>query len=178
MRAGNIDQNTVLSKDGDGAGVYVGKYSSPIDNRSSTFTMSGGTIRGNAIWPNETAEEAAGNGRGVGVFVDGSSRFEKTRGMIYGLMNFSPSVMDWEVKEYQNYYKWQIDRVTSGDGPHVLEAGNYAGTPGGNDRGYAVYFDFIEGEPLDARWINDTIQEDTSIDTEHSQEGIWQYIDY
>jgi hypothetical protein len=167
MHYGNIEKNTVASTDGKGAGVYVGTEVGLLtaEDNGGVFIMSGGVIKGNAIWPGESKQY--GGGKGVGVYVESLGMFRTTaRGTIYGLGGFNEltNEADWEVTENQNYYRYQIHRVS-------LTYDDYESTPGGREVGYAVYCDKAEDEdPEFALWRNRTIVNE-EFDTEGA--GIW-----
>jgi hypothetical protein len=170
MHYGNIEENTVASSDGMGAGVYVGTSAiNPAGTRSyGIFTMSGGAIKGNAVWPGES-KLPYGGGKGVGVYGESNCRFSMTMlCTIYGLGGFNDltKVPDWEITELQNYYRYQIHRVS-------LTYDDYASTPGGREVGYALYYNYRGGGAQRGYWRNRTIKNE-EFDTRNSAAaGFW-----
>lgn len=159
MRYGNITGNTVENPDGNGGGVYVGK-----GTEGGVFTMSGGNISGNSIFPQETGEASQTGGKGIGVYVENSScRFIKTRGTVHGLVTSDNT--QWEEKSLQNCYMWQMDNMEGEKHYAPYSNGNgYSETGGGRHRGYAIYFDH-ENRP---RWCDRTVVNTTSLNTDTS----------
>jgi hypothetical protein len=155
MRRGTINGNTAGER---GGGVYVhsaGVFIMMTDGNGSitdnkvepqngsdfgngngggvcvlgAFNMYSGVISGNGI-------KTTGAGKGAGVYVDEvTGKFTKTGGTIHGAM--ASDEKSWEVREWQNYYQRQIGEddvsIPDYDNPKV---------PGGDQTGYAVYFEY------------------------------------
>jgi hypothetical protein len=130
---GEIRGNVVTEKNSNGGGVYVG----------GDFSMTRGVISGNGIHPLDVDVAPAsekGNGKGCGVFVEKAATFQMAGGAISGA-----KIVDgtgWE-GDTQNYYIWKLQNDTSSSHypGQAEEEASWKDTPGGDERGYAVYFE-------------------------------------
>jgi hypothetical protein len=166
MNFGFIQGNKVNDKDGNGGGVYVNK---------GTFSMTDGSISGNSIYSG--GPDPAGGGKGCGVYEGGSGKFRKTRGTISGVvttgMNEGREYGKWEDALSQNYYQKRVhpEGDNEDDSENISipyrDKDNYPESVTG--RGFAVYYDYYEGEESKPRHHNMTAGPEHGLDSDSDE---------